>query len=1041
MNLSAPFVRRPVATALLSLGVLLAGALAYLELPVAALPRIEVPSVLVQAQLPGAGPETMAASMAAPLERRLGRIAGLTDMTSSSTLGSTSITLQFDLDRGVEEVGRDVAAAMAAASSELPADLPTRPTHRRIDPSDTPITILALTSDTIPVPQLFALADAVLSPRVAALEGVGQVIVGGSAQPAVRIDVHPGALASRGLGMEQVRAAVAGATQLRPAGRLSGHGLRLEVAPSSQLFGAEAYRDLVLRSADGAVVRLRDVADVADGVANERAAAWADGERAVLLIVRREPGANVIEAVDRIRRLLTGLRALVPPAVRLEMVVDRSAMIRAAVDEVQRALLLAVLLVVLVVFAFLRSLRATLVPSVAVPLTMAGTFGAMVSLGFSLNVLSLMALTVSTGFVVDDAIVVTEHIARHLEQGRSPREAALLGARQIGFTILSITVSLLAVFLPIFFMGGVVGRMFREMVVTLGVAIAFSALVSLTVTPSMCAALLRTPGAVVPGRVAAGLERAFDALAGAYGRGLERALRHRRWTVATLGVAMVLTAWLATGLPKGLFPTQDTGILFGSTAAPDDVSFPALVERQDRVTAEIRRDPAVEHVVAFVGSGPGGASGNTATMFASLRPMRERRVPAGAVAARIGRRFRSDPEVQVFLTPAQDLRIGGRTARSAYQYTLQAEEVGPLRTWAARLVAELRRAPELRQVTSDQSEGGLALRVAIDRPAAARLGISARDVDVALAGAFAQRQVATTFTEAGQGRVVLEVGPEHRDSPDDLGRVRVLSSGGALVPLGAFTQVTRERMPLAVNHQGQLPAVTISFDMAPGAALDDAVRVVEAARARVGLPSWVHAGFAGTAQTFQASTARQPWLILAAILVMYLVLGILYESLIHPLTILSTLPPAAVGALLALSAFGLELDVVASIGLVLLVGLVAKNAIMMVDFAIEKQRVDGMGAEQAIALAARERFRPILMTTLAAIGGALPLAFGRGVGSELRVPLGVTIASGLAASQLLTLFTTPAVFVTFDRLGRAGRAAWRRHTGPGSEARGDDPSA
>lgn len=1027
MSLSSPFVRRPIATVLLAFGVLVTGAVAYHQLPVAALPRVESPTILVQAQLPGASPETMAASMAAPLERRFGRIAGLTEMTSTSSLGSTSITLQFDLDRSVESAARDVQAAIAAAGGDLPSDLPSRPTQRRIDPSDTPILIVSLTSETLTIPELFAYADSVLAPRVASVEGVGQVIVGGSAQPAVRIEVEPGALEARGLGMDDVRAAVSSASGLLPAGHLSGQGRRLEVLPSSQLFGAPAYRDVALRSGEGALVRLGDVARVSDGVVNDRAAAWADGRRAVLLIIRREPGANVIEAVDRVRALLPELRTLVPPSVELAPVVDRSLTIRAAVDEVQHSLVLSVVLVVFVVFLFLRSVRATLVPSVAVPLSLAGTFVAMYLLDFSLNVLSLMALTVSTGFVVDDAIVVTENVVRVMEREKnaSPMHAALEGARQIGFTIVSITASLLAVFVPILFMGGVVGRLFREMALTLAAAITLSAVVSLTVTPTMCAQLLSSAqlhaASTSEGRLSRWLERGFTALARAYAVGLDRALRFRRSTLLVLLVLTGLTGWLAWEIPKGLFPTQDTGIMFGFTAAPDDVSFPSLVTRQLGVISTIREDPAIDHVVAFIGSGPGGSAGNGSSLFASLTPMSERGVAANVVAGRIARRFADDPEVQVFFSPAQDLRVGGRSSRSAYQYTLQGENIEELRTWAARLVSALREEPSLRQVSSDQADSGLALRIEIDRDMASRLGVNPRDVDIALASAFGQRQIATTYRDETQIRVVLEVSREARDTPDDLDRVRVRAAGGALVPLRALARISRERTPLAVNHQRQIPSVTITFDMAPGAALADAVRVVEAARERLRMPATLEAGFAGTAQTFQDSTERQPLLILAAILAVYLVLGMLYESLVHPLTILSTLPPAAVGALVVLWATGLPLDVVAMIGIVLLVGIVAKNAIMMVDFAIEVQREHGLSAEEAIREAATQRFRPILMTTLAAIGGALPLALGTDVGSELRVPLGITIASGLAASQLLTLFTTPVVYVTLDRLAKTTR--------------------
>jgi len=1023
VSLSSPFVMRPIATTLLAVGVSLSGAIAYFQLPVAPLPRVEYPTLLVTAQLPGASPETMAAAMAAPLERRFGRIAGLTDMTSSSSLGSTSITMQFDLDRSVDAAGRDVQAAIAAAAADLPSDLPTRPTQRRIDPSDTPIMIAALRSDALSIPRLYAYADEVLSPRIGSLEGVGQVVVGGGAQPAIRIEVSPAALQERGIGLDQVRAAVAGSTQLRPAGRISGHGMQLEIAPSSQLFGTDAFSNLIVSmSAAGAPVRLSDVATVGDGVVNDRAAAWADGERAVLLIIRREPGANVIETTDRVRALLPELRALIPPAIRLDEIIDRSATIRAAVSEVLRSLILSVVLVVVVVFVFLRSPRATVIPSVAVPLSLLGTFAAMYLLDFSLNVLSLMALTVSTGFVVDDAIVVTENVVRLMERGQSPLRAALEGAKQIGFTIISITVSLLAVFLPILLMGGLVGRLFREMALTLGAAITISAFVSLTVTPMMCSRILRADMVENEGRVSRWFGRQFERMAAAYGRGLDYVLVRRKRTLGMLVLAVGLTGALAYTIPTGLFPTQDTGIMFGTTAAPDDVSFAALVERQQRVSAIIRRDPAVQHVVAFVGAGPGGGATSTATLFSSLRPMSERHVPAGVVATRITRQFDADPEVQVFFSPAQDLRVGARPSRSAFQYTLQGEDIGELRVWAARLMAELRREPSLRQVSTDQTDGGLALRIEIDRDMASRLGITPRDVDTALSSAFGQRQIATTFTEASQVRVVLEVAAADRDGPDDLDVVRVRSSNGALVPLRAFTRVVRERTPLAVNHQGQIPAVTLTFDLAPGAALGDAVRIVNAAQERIGMPASVHAGFAGTAQTYQSSMATQLWLILAAIVVVYLVLGMLYESLIHPLTILSTLPPAAVGALVALWAFGLQLNVVAMIGIILLIGIVAKNAIMMIDFALEKQRDEGKPAAEAIREAAVLRFRPILMTTLAAIGGALPLALGTGIGSELRMPLGVTIASGLAASQMLTLFTTPVVFVTLDRFAKTTRS-------------------
>jgi multidrug efflux pump len=1009
------FIRRPVATLLLSLALLLIGTLAYNRLPVAALPRTDVTTIQVSASLPGASPETMASSVATPLERHLGRIAGLTEMTSTSSRGASGVTLQFSPEVNADVASRNVQAAINAAYADLPSDLPSRPYYRRMDPSDTPILILALTSDVMPIPEMFALADESLAPRIARMEGVGQVFVGGGAQPAIRVEADPHALASRGLVLGDVRAAIASSTRARPSGILSTDETRTELAPTTQLDDARAVAQLTLSPPGTPIIRLSEVATVREGVANDHAAAWVDGERAVLLIIRRSPGANVIETSERVRAALPQLEAALPPSVRLATVIERSATIRAAVLEVQRALLLSVVLVVLVVFLFLRSARTTLIPTIAIPLSLAGSFAVMALAGFSVNILSLMALTIATGFVVDDAIVVTENITRHLDKGASPLEAAERGAKEITFTIISITVSLLAVFIPIVMMGGLVGRLFREMALTLALAIVISAIVSLIVTPVACAYLLKHADKAKEPAWARLLERGYERLLASYARGLDRVLRNRKKTLTLPLFAIGLSIALLMHIPAGLFPSQDIGQLFGSAVAPDDISFDALVTRQAHVSEVIRQDPAVEHVVAFAGTGPGGGAANSVAMFVGLRPSESGRSDARTVAMRISRALSSNAAMQAFITPSQDLRVGARSSRAQYQYTLQGVDVGELRSASSRLLAALRQRPQLRNVTSDQTEAGLSMHVSIDRDTASRLHISPRAIDDALANGFGQRAVATTYHPGGSRRIVLEVPRALRDAPDDLDQVRVRSDEGAIVMLPAIAHAARMRLPLSVNHQGQFPSVTLTFDVAPGTSLGSAVSWVHQAEAEIGMPSSVRGGFAGTAQVFQASLASQPLLIFAAILAVYFVLGMLYESLIHPLTILSTLPPAGVGALLALFYAGIELTVVAAIGIVLLVGIVTKNAIMMIDFALQLQRSEGVSAEHAIREAALLRFRPILMTTLAAIGGALPLAFGSGVGSELRSPLGIAIVGGLVASQALTLFTTPVVYVALDR--------------------------
>jgi hydrophobe/amphiphile efflux-1 (HAE1) family protein len=1026
MSISEPFIRRPVATTLLAAALLLAGAAAYTQLPVAPLPRVDFPTINVNAGLPGASPETMASAVATPLERRFGRIAGLSEITSVSSLGSTSITLQFDLDRDVDAAARDVQAAINAAAGDLPANLPTRPNYRKVNPADAPIMILSVTSASLPLSQVYDAANTVLAQKIAQVPGVGQVIVGGAQQPAVRVEVDPAALAGVGLGLEDVRTVLAQATVDQPKGALVGERQVQVIAANDQLGKAATFAPLVLAWVKGAPVRLGDVATLRDGVENEFAAGWIDGRRAVVMLIRRQPGANIIDVIERVKALLPRLASSISPAIDVQLAMDRSRTIRASVRDVQLTLAISVVLVVLVVFVFLRSVRATVIPSVAVPLSLVATFGGMYLLGYSVDNLSLMALTIATGFVVDDAIVVTENVTRYLEAGEPPLKAALEGARQIGFTIVSITASLLAVFIPLLLMGGVVGRLFREFAVTLSIAIAVSAVISLTLTPMMASRLLRRTADAEHGVLHRASERLFERTLRAYDRGLRWILDHEPWMlVATLGLA-VLSVWLYVVVPKGLFPQQDTGQLSGISDAPQDVSFGAMRQRQELVNQVLRSHPAVQHFVSFIG----GGTINTGNVFVELKPKPPRNQTADEVIAELRPQLARVPGIALYLQSVQDVRVGGRSARTQYQYTLQDANLEELDAWAPRVVAKLKTLRELRDVASDQQSAAQQLMIDVDRDTAARLGVTAQAVDQTLYDAFGQRQVATQFGTMNQYRVVLGVKPEYRSDPGALQHLYVPGRGGAQVPLSAIARATPMAAPLSVNHQGQFPAVTISFNLAPGVSLGQALDVVRRAGREIGLPAGIHGAFQGTAQAFIDSLKSEPLLVLAALIAVYIVLGVLYESLVHPITILSTLPSAGVGALLAILLFGSEFSIIALIGVILLIGIVKKNAIMMIDFAIEAERDQGLSPREAIHRACLLRFRPIMMTTMAALLGGLPLALGHGAGAELRRPLGMTIVGGLLLSQLLTLFSTPVVYVALDRLSRRRRLATVR---PGTD--------
>jgi multidrug efflux pump len=1071
-----------VATTLLTIGLALAGVIAFFQLPVAPLPQVDFPTISVQAQLPGASPEVVATSVATPLERHLGVIADVTEMTSSSTVGTASITLQFGLDRDIDGAARDVQAAINAARADLPASLRSNPTYRKVNPADSPIMILALTSATLTQGQIYDAASSVLQQKFSQLEGIGQVRIGGSALPAVRVELNPDALYHEGIGLEDVRAALASANAHAPKGAIEGNEVHYQIYDNDQSTRARDYRSLLIAYRNGSPVRLSDVGEVVNSVENVRNAGLANGKPAVLVILYRQPGANIIDTIDRIKASLPQMEASIPSAIDVSIVLDRSATIRASLHDVELTLVVAISLVILVVLLFLRNARATLVPSVAVPVSLIGTFGVMYLAGYSLDNLSLMALTISTGFVVDDAIVVLENISRHVEAGVPRFEAALKGAQEVGFTVLSMSLSLVAVFTPIIFMGGIIGRLFREFAMTLSAAIVVSLVVSLSTTPMMCAHWITPHSPRPPGRFFRETGRVFDALLAGYDRSLQRALAHPRLVMLILAGTLVLNAYLFVVVPKGFFPQADTGVLVGSIQADQSISFQLMQEKLSRFVEIIRQDPAVANVAGFTG---GQGQTNGGFVFVSLKPLASRKLSADQVIGRLRRKLSDVPGAVLFLQAAQDIRMGGRQSNAQYQFTLNSDDLSALYAWVPKITQELQQRPELRDVSADQQQNGLEADLVIDRETASRLGINASMIDNTLYDAFGQRQVSTIYNPLNQYHVVMEVAPEYWQTPDTLKDVYVSTAGGSvggvqatnavagtvvaahqaasaaavaqdtarnlatnqlavtghgsastgaavsafretMVPLASFTHYGPGNTPLAVNHQGLFIASTISFNLAPGQSLSSATAAIHDVMNRIGVPSSIHGGFQGTAREFQQSLANEPYLIVAALIAVYVVLGVLYESYVHPITILSTLPSAGVGAVLALMIFGMEFSVMALIGVILLIGIVKKNAIMMIDVALDAERNHKWTSEQAIYHACLLRFRPIMMTTMAALLGAVPLALGGGEGSEIRRPLGIAIIGGLVVSQVLTLYTTPVVYLYLDRFRLWSARLWGR---------------
>ena len=1018
MSISEPFIRRPVATTLLMIGLLLAGMVAFRMLAVSALPQVDYPTIVVSTFLPGGSAETMASSVTTPLERQFGQMPSLSSMTSISSSGSSQITLQFTLDRNIDAAEQDVQAAINAASSLLPATLPVPPTYSKSNPADTPILTLSVSSDTMPLDQIDDFADSILAQKISQVSGVGLVTLNGSQKPAVRVQVDPAALAGSGVSLEDVRTAIVAQNVNAPKGNIDGPRQDYTLATNDQLGKAETFKPIIVAYKNGSPVRLREVADVIDGVENAQLAGWAGEKRAIILNVQRQPGANVIQVADKVKALLPVLKASLPQGMQVEVLGDRTETVRASVEDVEFTLVLTIGLVVMVIFMFLRNLRATLIPSIAVPLSLVGTFGVMYLVGYSLNNLSLMALTISTGFVVDDAIVMIENIARYIEHGEKPFQAALKGAAQIGFTIVSLTVSLVAVLIPLLFMGGIIGRLFREFAVTLAVAITVSALLSLTLTPMMCAHLLKPePPPEKRGALFKLSERGFEGMIAFYDHGLKWVLNHQFTTLLVTLATVAFTVHLAVIIPKGFFPQEDTGLINGVTEAQPDVSFPRMMHLQEEAATVALKDPDVDSVASFIGSDGTNPTTNSGRLTITLKPRSERKDDANTIIARLQPKLKQLDGLSVYLQSVQDLQIDSRVSRTQFQYTLEDADPAELAEWAPKLLDRMRKIPSLSDVASDQETAGLQMSLTIDRDTASRLGISPQLIDDTLYDAFGQRQISIIFTQLNLYRVILEVKPEFQQNPQALDKIYV-NVNGSPVPLSTFVKMVPTQTPLAIDHQGQFPSVTLSFNVGQGVSLGEAVDAITDAGNELGLPPGVHGSFQGTAQAFRESLASEPILLLAALITVYIVLGVLYESYIHPVTILSTLPSAGVGALLALMVCHMEFDVIALIGIVLLIGIVKKNAIMMIDFALEAERDEGLSPRDSIYKACLLRFRPIMMTTMAALLGGVPLALGTGTGSELRRPLGVTIVGGLIISQVLTLYTTPIIYLYMEKLGR-----------------------
>ena len=1032
MSISEPFIQRPIATSLLMVGILLMGALGYLLLPISSLPPVDFPTIQVTAQYPGASPDVMASSVTTPLERQFGQISGLAQMTSISSFGNASITLQFELDRDIDAAAQDVQAAMNAAGGVL-AKMPNPPTYSKVNPADTPILTLRITSDSLPLEKVNDLADTVIAQKLSEVTGVGLVTIEGNQKPAVRVRINPAAVTAQGISMEDVRVALVQNNVNAPKGSFDGKRQSYAINTNDQIFSAEEFRNVIITYRNGAPVRLGDIGDVIDNVENVRMGGWVDDRPAVILDIQRQPGANIIETANRVKALLPKLRAAIPPSVAISILTDRTETIRASVNDVQFTLVLTIGLVVMVIFIFLRKFWATVIPSVALPLTIMGTFGIMKLCGFGLDNLSLMALTISTGFVVDDAIVMIENIVRFIEAGETPLQAALKGARQIGFTIISLSVSLIAVFIPLLFMTGVVGRLFREFAITLSVAVAVSAVISLTLTPMMCARLLKPESESRHGALYQATDRMFKGMLGAYERSLQWVLRHQRFTLLVAVITLVGTVWLYIIVPKGLLPQQDTGLVIGVTDAAQSISYKAMVQRQRTVAEIVRKDPDVASVASFVGAGTVNPTVNSGRLYINLKPRDQRHASASEVIDRLRAATTSVEGIALFMQAAQDVQIDSRISRTQYQYTLQDADVTELSEQAPKLLAALRDKPELVDVATDQQSGGLQVMVDVDREKASRLNVLPQAIDDTLYDSFGQRQVTTIFTQLNQYRVILEAEPPYQLTPESLDKIYVKSATGQMVPLGAFATTTIGTSPLTIVHQGQFPAVTLSFNLRPGTALGDAVAAIQAAQKEIALPETVVPTFSGSAAEFRSSLKSEPYLILAAIVVIYIVLGVLYESYIHPITILSSLPSAGVGALLALLICRQDLSLIALIGIILLIGIVKKNAIMMIDFALDAERNEGLPPEQSIYQACLLRFRPIMMTTFAALFGALPLALQTGTGSELRKPMGIAIVGGLLLSQFITLYTTPVIYLYLDRLG-----TWARRGRPVTRISGED---